>query len=297
VRIGTLDNPGWSLRVQTTPGLELPRATIEHGDDDWWDVHASDGRFVGFGGRRNLTDLLDAYRRLTGHDVVDPDAVADLDRLVEWFARQCDGEWEHGQGVTLGLDDDGWRLDVQLAWTDLAGFLTDLAAEAEDGTDGVLVRVDGLGTEQERLIASSGPRGLPGVLAAFTRLLDGVDPSAVREDARDELRELVEAVFDRLTSLDVYAERFLSAYDRHLDQATLTQQEQDAYGVLVDRIRGFLERPDGRGGRRRVSADRVEWAFTRARMIVSPASMNPQYVLTEEPPEPDVAWRMEGATP
>jgi hypothetical protein len=39
-----------------------------------------------------------------------------LGRLQEWYVAQCDGNWEHSFGVTIGtLDNSGWqvRLDLQ----------------------------------------------------------------------------------------------------------------------------------------------------------------------------------------
>ena len=45
-----------------------------------------------------------------------------IERLELWYAAQCNGEWEHGYGVTIcTLDNPGWRLRIQLAGTPLAG--------------------------------------------------------------------------------------------------------------------------------------------------------------------------------
>jgi hypothetical protein len=44
-----------------------------------------------------------------------------LDRLQKWYHAQCNGEWEHSYGVTIGtLDNPGWTFDVDLADTPLA---------------------------------------------------------------------------------------------------------------------------------------------------------------------------------
>jgi hypothetical protein len=44
----------------------------------------------------------------------------ELERLQEWFASHCDGDWEHGNGVRLTtLDNPGWALDIQLDGTEL----------------------------------------------------------------------------------------------------------------------------------------------------------------------------------
>ena len=42
----------------------------------------------------------------------------DLEWLDDWYQRQCNGEWEHRQGVSLkSLDNPGWHLTIRLAGT------------------------------------------------------------------------------------------------------------------------------------------------------------------------------------
>jgi hypothetical protein len=44
-----------------------------------------------------------------------------LVRLQAWYARQCDGEWEHNHGVTVqSCDNPGWLVKVDLNGTSLA---------------------------------------------------------------------------------------------------------------------------------------------------------------------------------
>ncbi len=48
--------------------------------------------------------------------------MSEVDRLQAWYLAQCDGDWEHSYGITLGtLDNPGWRLKVDLVGTALAG--------------------------------------------------------------------------------------------------------------------------------------------------------------------------------
>jgi hypothetical protein len=43
-------------------------------------------------------------------------------RLAAWFARHCDGDWEHGEGITIEtLDNPGWSVRISLAETELEG--------------------------------------------------------------------------------------------------------------------------------------------------------------------------------
>jgi hypothetical protein len=41
-----------------------------------------------------------------------------LNWLVDWYARHCDGEWEHSYGIKIRtLDNPGWRLEIDLTGT------------------------------------------------------------------------------------------------------------------------------------------------------------------------------------
>ncbi len=43
-----------------------------------------------------------------------------LSQLQQWYARQCDGDWEHQYGVKADtLDNPGWSVTIDLAGTDL----------------------------------------------------------------------------------------------------------------------------------------------------------------------------------
>lgn len=44
-----------------------------------------------------------------------------LQRLQEWYACQCDGDWEHQHGVSIStLDNPGWSVDIDITETALA---------------------------------------------------------------------------------------------------------------------------------------------------------------------------------
>jgi hypothetical protein len=49
-------------------------------------------------------------------------ATADeLVRLQEWYASECNGDWEHQYGVRIQtLDNPGWSIDIDLWETSLA---------------------------------------------------------------------------------------------------------------------------------------------------------------------------------
>ncbi len=40
-----------------------------------------------------------------------------LEWLEDWYQRQCDGDWEHRQGIRLESQGRGWRLTISLEGT------------------------------------------------------------------------------------------------------------------------------------------------------------------------------------
>ena len=43
-----------------------------------------------------------------------------LERLQKWYASQCDGDWEHYHGISIGnLDNPGWMVTIDLDETEL----------------------------------------------------------------------------------------------------------------------------------------------------------------------------------
>ena len=47
---------------------------------------------------------------------------SELTELQNWYAAQCDGEWEHQDGIEINtLDNPGWRIVIDLDDTPLEG--------------------------------------------------------------------------------------------------------------------------------------------------------------------------------
>lgn len=45
-----------------------------------------------------------------------------LSRLSSWYLAQCDGDWEHDNGVTINnIDNPGWIVQINLLGTPLEG--------------------------------------------------------------------------------------------------------------------------------------------------------------------------------
>lgn len=54
-------------------------------------------------------------------------------RLQQWYARQCNGEWEHHRGVTIqSCDNPGWWVKIELRGTALERVPFERVAENVD---------------------------------------------------------------------------------------------------------------------------------------------------------------------
>ena len=67
VAITTLDNPGWSLRIDIEESELRDRAfddvAVERSEHDWFHARVRDGKFEAFGGPGNLPELLACFQR------------------------------------------------------------------------------------------------------------------------------------------------------------------------------------------------------------------------------------------
>ncbi|WP_339323105.1 immunity 53 family protein [Paenibacillus sp. FSL W8-0194] len=69
IRISTLDNPGWSIYINLE-GTSLEEAVfqpvvIERSEIDWVHCNIQEMIFRGFGGSRNLNELLSIFKHWT----------------------------------------------------------------------------------------------------------------------------------------------------------------------------------------------------------------------------------------
>lgn len=67
IRIGTLDNPGWRLRIDLSgtelDGLALDTHIVERSADDWYYAWIEDNRFFIACGPKNLAEAIEVFRR------------------------------------------------------------------------------------------------------------------------------------------------------------------------------------------------------------------------------------------
>jgi hypothetical protein len=90
--------------------------------------------------------------------------MGELEWLMEWYGRQCNGDWEHQYGVKIDtLDNPGWTVSIDLENTDLCGReFSPVQNNLQSKVSWWSCRVEG---QQWR--AACGPRDLGAVLGLF----------------------------------------------------------------------------------------------------------------------------------
>jgi len=114
-------------------GPQSPRAPLKPGDRVWLLGGRTPGAAATVEGYETAPPRPLVRVRLAQNDIdiVDEEALvamrsspatSSLERLEDWYLSQCDGDWEHGSGITIGtLDNPGWSLSINLAETTLEG--------------------------------------------------------------------------------------------------------------------------------------------------------------------------------
>ena len=91
-----------------------------------------------------------------------------LDRFERWYLSQCNGDWEHSEGVKIGtLDNPGWRVRISLADTELQSQRFD-RIEIERSDDNWIHAW----VEDDAWHAAAGPLNLAEALRAFLAWAD-----------------------------------------------------------------------------------------------------------------------------
>ena len=170
VAIDTLDNPGWSLKASVTDTLlagRTQRTSNRLGTEDWTAFAVAQDRFEAFGGPRTLLELIGLLARLTcGEKIFRSEP--EMSTLVNWYTQQCNGEWEHENGVRIVTLDDrhGWMLDIDLTDSTCASLATPRRVTERSRTDWVSIEI-----EDARFRARGGPANLTELMSSFCELI------------------------------------------------------------------------------------------------------------------------------
>jgi len=110
-----------------------------------------------------------------------------LEELQAWYLSQCNGDWEHTYGVSIGtLDNPGWSFEAELTDSDLAGRPFSPVSHGV-GADSIEDNQDWLFCEvkNNKFIAHGGPCKLDEMILIFVKWANGCQPNNSLERTRE----------------------------------------------------------------------------------------------------------------
>lgn len=92
--------------------------------------------------------------------------------LMNWYRSQCDGDWEHQNGIRIGtLDNPGWWIDIDLSRTGAEGRAKSGILDERSSTDWVFIEAT-----DDMFRARGGPGNLGEMVAEFRQFLGTTPP-------------------------------------------------------------------------------------------------------------------------
>jgi Immunity protein 53 len=86
-----------------------------------------------------------------------------LNELIIWYENQCNGEWEHQNGINFStLDNPGWQLIIDLVETNLSGKEFSPLKVNRSETDWFHIKV-----KDNKFQAAAGVRNLDEIISIF----------------------------------------------------------------------------------------------------------------------------------
>lgn len=89
--------------------------------------------------------------------------------LQQWFNDQCDGDWEHMQGINIStVDNPGWYVEVDLIETSLENKVFNNVRIERTDDDWLICRV-----ENNTFVGSGGALNLNEIIEVFKKWVQG----------------------------------------------------------------------------------------------------------------------------
>ncbi len=193
VSLGTLDNPGWILKINIDQTMQQNQAfseiIIDRTDCDWVQCLVRDGGFLGAGGGYNLPEIVQIFRNWVVRgksrelDSIElqksSHQTGDLFWLTKWFAWQCDGDWEHCYGISIDNNDgQSWSFKISFGDTELENQPFETVDIRRSETDWVSCSM----TYRDIIEGSSGLLNLPEMLKIFRNWAEPIWQKAILEN-------------------------------------------------------------------------------------------------------------------
>jgi hypothetical protein len=88
--------------------------------------------------------------------------------IQKWYLSNCDGDWEHAYGISIGtLDNPGWSVTINLRGTQSEGLTMDRIQRETTDSDWVHCSISNMEFQ-----GAGGPENLDEILQIFRALVD-----------------------------------------------------------------------------------------------------------------------------
>jgi hypothetical protein len=86
-----------------------------------------------------------------------------IEKIQKWYISQCDGDWEHGYGISIGtLDNPGWTVHINVTKIVGENFQKNLLADDKSETNWIFCSI-----EKGEFIGHGDPTKLRLILETF----------------------------------------------------------------------------------------------------------------------------------
>ncbi len=112
--------------------------------------------------------------------------VNNLEWLDSWYQQQCNGEWEHSQGVQLeALEQRGWQLTISLTGTSAENAAPQTISLDSTAGDWIACSIS-----PDRFEGSGDPRKLEQIIGVFRKWVDTEEQDEALPVLKTRLRSL-----------------------------------------------------------------------------------------------------------
>lgn len=103
-------------------------------------------------------------------------SIDNLEWLDRWYQQQCNGEWEHRDGVRLAtLERPGWKLTIHLRGTSAENTAPQKLSLDSSGGDWIACSIS-----SDRFEGAGDPRKLEQIIGIFRRWVDSPERQPVQ---------------------------------------------------------------------------------------------------------------------
>ncbi|ULH30830.1 Imm53 family immunity protein [Leptospira weilii] len=172
INIYTVSNPGWTFKVglksTKLESYEIESDSIETEETDWYLYYIRNSVYKASGDTSKLPILVEAFRSIWENKefILSSESETMFSWLMDWRKSQCDGDWEHENGIAINTNlDRGWQIKIEANFTEIADLILDYTLIQNGDDDWYSFKF-----ETGRFLAEGDPKKLSIILEKFKEI-------------------------------------------------------------------------------------------------------------------------------